>query len=107
MSASISHFVRFAVGENSMAKSTGSEEPLLLAIDISNTGIKLGIYPLKGDTLRARWRVATVREKTADEYAMLLAQLCSHAGLRLEAIADVIVTCVVPQLTPIFQQLAE
>lgn len=88
-----------------MAKSTGSEEPLLLAIDISNTGIKFGIYPLKGDELRARWRIATVREKTADEYAMLLTELCRNAGLRLEAIADVIVTCVVPQLTPVFQQL--
>jgi len=89
-----------------MVKSTGSEEPLLLAIDISNTGIKYGIYPLHGDTLGARWRIATVREKTADEYAMLLMELCRHAGLRLEAIADVIVTCVVPQLTPVFQQLA-
>jgi type III pantothenate kinase len=89
-----------------MAKSTGSEEPLLLAIDISNTGIKFGIYPLKGDSLHARWRIATVREKTADEYAMLLAELCRHAGIRLDAVADVIVTCVVPQLTPVFQQLA-
>lgn len=84
----------------------GGKEPLLLAVDISNTGIKFGLYPLDGDTLRARWRIATVREKTADEYAMLLSALAHHAGLRLEAIADVIVSSVVPQLTPVFNELA-
>ena len=55
-----------------MARTTSSGEPLLLAVDLSNTGIKLGLYPRDGkekDTLRARWRVATVRDKTTDEYA--------------------------------------
>lgn len=92
-----------------MAKtSEGGErdERLLLTIDISNTGIKLGLYPLGGDMLSARWRIATNREKTADEYAMQIAQLCQHAGLRLDAIADAIMSCVVPPLTPVFQDLA-
>lgn len=92
-----------------MARANGSHdtnEPLLLAIDMSNTGIKFGLYPLHGDTLRARWRIATNREKTTDEYAMLLAELCRHAGLRLESIASVIISSVVPSLTPVFQELA-
>ncbi len=38
---------------------------------------------------------------------MLLAQLCAHAGLRLDDIADTILASVVPPLTPIFQELAE
>ncbi|MEO7000768.1 MAG: type III pantothenate kinase, partial [Ktedonobacterales bacterium] len=88
--------------------------PLLLAIDVSNTGIKFGLYPLHGqiterdseNDLRARWRIATVREKTTDEYAMLLAQLCQHAGVRLDAIGTVIMASVVPALTPVFQELA-
>ncbi len=80
--------------------------PLLLAVDISNTGIKFGLYPHDGDTLRARWRIATVREKTADEYAMLLSELMRHSGLRLEDIADTIISSVVPQLTPVFTDLA-
>ena len=46
---------------------------MLLAIDVSNTGIKLGLY--EGRVMRARWRIATVREKTTDEYAMLLTSL--------------------------------
>lgn len=92
-----------------MARATGSSEsnePLLLAVDMSNTGIKFGLYPLHGDTIRARWRIATIREKTTDEYAMLLADLCRHAGLRLENIAAVIISSVVPSLTPVFQELA-
>jgi type III pantothenate kinase len=82
-----------------------SGEKLLLAVDISNTGIKFGLYPLPGDALRARWRIATSREKTADEYAMLLVSLCQHSGLRLEDISAVILASVVPQLTPVFYDL--
>src|SRR5579883_2293710 len=77
---------------------------MLLAIDVSNTGIKLGLFD--GREMQARWRVATVREKTADEYAMLLTSLCQSKGFRLADISDVIVSSVVPPLTPVIQHLA-
>jgi type III pantothenate kinase len=79
---------------------------LLLATDISNTGIKLGLYPRDGDRLVARWRIATVREKTTDEYAMLLRELMEHADLEFRNICDVIVSSVVPPLTSVFRDLA-
>ncbi len=78
---------------------------MLLAIDVSNTGIKLGLF--EGRAMRARWRVATVREKTADEYAMLLLALCQSKGIALDAIDDVIISSVVPPLTPVMQQMAQ
>ncbi len=84
----------------------GEQEHLLLAADISNTGIKIGVYPRGGAELGARWRIATVREKTTDEYAMLLTELMRHAGLRVDAIEAVILSSVVPPLTPVFQDLA-
>jgi type III pantothenate kinase len=88
-------------------KANGDERgSLLLAVDISNTGIKFGIYPRDGQELLARWRIASVREKTADEYAMLLAELMRHQRLRLADIADTVVSSVVPQLTPIFAELS-
>src|SRR5689334_19231085 len=95
----------------SSAKDDRSRGQLLLAVDISNTGIKFGLYPREGsaaerDTLRARWRIATVREKTTDEYAVLLASLCQQAGIDLAQIGNVIVSSVVPQLTPVFGELA-
>jgi type III pantothenate kinase len=83
-----------------------SPASLLLAIDVSNTGIKYGLFPLAGGPLRARWRIATVREKTTDEYAMLLAQLCAHAGVGLAEIDGVIMASVTPSLTPVFQEMA-
>ena len=89
-----------------MASAGATDGSLLLTIDVSNTGIKFGLYPCEGGPLRARWRIATVREKTTDEYAMLLAQLCAHAGIRLEQIRDVIMASVTPPLTSVFQELA-
>ncbi len=82
------------------------DTPLLLAVDVSNTGIKFGVFPLTGEHLLARWRIATVREKTTDEYAMVLVQLFRHAGLQVTSIRDVIMSTVVPALTPTFQALA-
>ncbi|MFI5273545.1 MAG: type III pantothenate kinase [Ktedonobacterales bacterium] len=88
-----------------MAHAGEMDERLLLAIDISNTGIKFGLFPLGGGELRARWRIATSREKTADEYAMLLTELCRSAGIAPGAIAATIISSVVPPLTPVFQDL--
>lgn len=77
---------------------------MLLALDLSNTGIKLGLFA--GREMRTRWRIATVREKTADEYAMLLTSLCQSKGYTLGDIDGMIVSSVVPSLTPVMQQLA-
>src|SRR5579885_2644394 len=77
---------------------------MLLAIDMSNTGIKFGLY--EGSQMQARWRISTVRDKTSDEYAMLLGELLRHAGYDYAAIHAVIVSSVVPPLTPVFQALA-
>ncbi len=77
---------------------------MLLAVDISNTNIKFGLY--HGDTMKYHWTIATVRQKTSDEYAMLLSDLLRHVGYALTAIHDMIISCVVPSLTPVFQDLA-
>lgn len=78
---------------------------MLLALDISNTNIKLGLY--EGDILRHRWVVSTARQRTADEYAMVLNDLLCHSGHALTDIDDIIISSVVPPLTPVFQDLAE
>lgn len=78
---------------------------MLLAIDVSNTGIKLGLYA--GRDRQARWRIATVREKTADEYAMLLVALCQQAGFQLSDIHATIVSSVVPPLTTVIGQMVQ
>ena len=77
---------------------------MLLAIDISNTNIKLGLY--NSTIMSENWVVSTARQRTADEYAMLLNDLMRHAGHQLTDIDDIILSSVVPPLTPVFQELA-
>jgi type III pantothenate kinase len=84
-----------------------SDQQLLLAVDLSNTGIKFGLYPHGSGDLVARWRISTAPEKTVDEYAMMLVDLMEHAGMGLNRIDDMIVSSVVPPLTPVFRDLAQ
>jgi len=77
---------------------------MLLAIDISNTNIKIGIY--NKTAIQHRWVVSTARQRTTDEYAILLNGLMHHAGLRFTDVEDIILSSVVPPLTPVFQELA-
>lgn len=66
----------------------------LLVVDLGNTNIVLGVY--RGDALVSSWRLATARERTADEYGILARQL---VGDSLHAtIEGAIVASVVPPL---------
>jgi len=77
---------------------------MLLALDISNTNIKFGLYA--NGKMKHHWVISTARQRTTDEYAMVLSELMRHAGYQLTAIDDVIMSSVVPPLTPVFEQLA-
>src|SRR5436309_13557910 len=71
---------------------------MLLAIDISNTNIKFGLY--NSETMKHHWVVSTARQRTTDEYAMLLSELTHHTGYHFSDIDDIILSSVVPPLTP-------
>ena len=63
----------------------------LLVVDAGNTNIVLGVY--RGDELVSSWRLATARERTADEYGILARQLVGdalHAGLEGAIVASVV-----------------
>jgi type III pantothenate kinase len=84
---------------------------MLLVIDIGNTNIVLGLY--QRDKLISHWRVETDRERTEDEYAALLKGLFSIRGhpqgraVRFEDIKETIISCVVPPILPIFENLSK
>lgn len=71
---------------------------MLLAVDVGNTQITLGIY--QGKELRAEWSISTDRRKTADEYGLLFTHLLEHAGFLTGSIAAVIISSSVPPVTP-------
>lgn len=75
---------------------------MLLAIDIGNTNITLGLY--QDDTLGPRWRLATVHERLADEYGLQLVGLLNHANLKQSEVTAVSMASVVPPLTSTWAQ---
>ena len=78
---------------------------MLLAIDIGNTEITLGVF--EGEELRATWHLATRIHRVADEYASLLMNLLQHQSLKLEDIKEIAVCCVVPPLLSTFVNMCQ
>jgi type III pantothenate kinase len=76
---------------------------MLLAFDIGNTTIAVGVF--KGKKLLKDWRIKTDKEKTGDEYSIVLLSLFQRQGIKSDRFEAAIISSVVPPLTPIFQDL--
>jgi type III pantothenate kinase len=70
---------------------------MLLAIDVGNTNVTLGLY--EGEQLGPHWRLATDHDRMPDEYGLQLLGLLEHAALPKESLTGVCLASVVPQLT--------
>ncbi len=68
---------------------------MLLAIDIGNTNITLGIFD--GKILRSTWRFATGSQKTQDEYLLDFKALFEELKVEVAIIKDIIIVSVVPK----------
>jgi type III pantothenate kinase len=79
------------------------EAGMLLAIDVGNTTITIGLFD--GERLRVTWRIATAHERLADEYAVILLGLLHVEGVQAGEIRDAVLVSVVPDLVPVFEQL--
>jgi type III pantothenate kinase len=69
--------------------------PLLLAIDVGNTNTVFALY--RERHALGQWRISTMRERTADEYAAALTQLMALKGHRHGAVGAAVIASVVPQ----------
>jgi type III pantothenate kinase len=67
---------------------------MLLAIDVGNTNTVFGLY--RNEELLKTWRVATRRDQTKDEYAMLLRGFFSMAGFEMKDVHAIAIASVVP-----------
>jgi type III pantothenate kinase len=79
---------------------------LLLAVDVGNTNIVLGIFDVANDVkfpLLHGWRIATTRERTADEYGLMFQDLLRHKGLDLGQVSEMIIASVVPPIHPVLE----
>lgn len=77
---------------------------MLLAIDAGNTNIVLGLY--KGNKLLERWRVSTDRQKTSDEYGILMRNLFEFHGHKFEEVKAIAIASVVPPLMTGLEKMA-
>jgi type III pantothenate kinase len=78
---------------------------MLLAIDVGNTNIVLGVFD--GVRLAQSWRLATLRERTADEVGILVTHLFANNAIPIERVTGIILSSVVPPLTRTMEEMGE
>ena len=67
---------------------------MLLVFDAGNTNVVAAVHD--GKSWRARWRIATDPQRTADEYAVWLVTLMGLSGISREQVSAAVVGTVVP-----------
>lgn len=77
---------------------------MILVCDVGNTNTVLGVY--QGGKLLKDWRVSTDKDKTSDEYGLILYQLFKYNGLKTEDIEGIIISSVVPNLMHSLQSMS-
>lgn len=77
----------------------------LLAIDVGNSNIVLGVF--EDVTLIRSWRLQTLRERTSDELGLLVDGLFAHSNIDRVQISGVVVSSVVPPLTSTICSMVE
>ena len=74
---------------------------MLLALDIGNTNVVAGLFD--GDAIRAEMRVATDRDRTADEWHVLWDSLLRVRGFGIGNVTGACIASVVPGLIAPFE----
>ena len=69
---------------------------MLFVLDVGNSNTVLGIY--QNNELKFHWRIETNRNKTEDEYGMIIKSLIAHVGLEFDDIKGIIISSVVPPI---------
>ncbi|MGE5594417.1 MAG: type III pantothenate kinase, partial [Hyphomicrobiales bacterium] len=76
---------------------------MLLALDIGNTSIHIGLFD--DDKLSATWRIGVETERMPDEYGVFLLTLLFTRRLGPNDIDACIIGCDVPPMIPTFQSV--
>lgn len=95
---------------------------MLLALDVGNTNMKLGLYRLDAPPpsagaaagpiaerkdLAAHWRLTTHRAQTIDEYGVLFVNLFERNGHSANEVKHIIISSVVPPIDATLRQVCE
>ncbi|MBP1597615.1 MAG: pantothenate kinase [Acidobacteria bacterium] len=77
---------------------------MLMVLDVGNTNTVLGVY--RQEELLHYWRLATERERTSDEWGILLRTLFSLGEISTGAISAIVISSVVPPSGPALEEMA-
>ncbi|HEV3486179.1 MAG TPA: type III pantothenate kinase, partial [Vicinamibacterales bacterium] len=78
---------------------------MLLAIDIGNTNVTIGVF--EADRLTHNWRLAALRERTADELGIYVTRLFEQTKVDVSDVSGIVVASVVPPLTRPMEEMCE
>ncbi len=78
---------------------------MLLAMDVGNTNIVVGVY--QGDQLLSDWRIRTEMETTIDELGIMLRSLFEARDLILAPGTELVISCVVPPMINTLEGFAQ
>jgi type III pantothenate kinase len=78
---------------------------LLFVIDVGNTNIVLGVYD--GEAFKHHWRIETYRNRTGDEYGMVIKSLFDYVGLSFSDIKGIIISSVVPPIMASLERMCQ
>ncbi len=70
---------------------------MLLAVDIGNTNVVLGLF-VNGE-ITGKWRLTSDTKRTADEYSVIIETLLRRGNLALEDVEGIVLGSVVPILS--------
>jgi type III pantothenate kinase len=77
---------------------------MLMVLDVGNTNTVLGVY--RQDELLHYWRLVTERERTADEWGILLRTLFNLGEISTGSTSAIVIACVVPPAGPALEEMA-
>lgn len=69
---------------------------MILAIDVGNTNITIGVF--QGEELKGVFRMTSSPVRTSDEYGIYLCSLLEHRGIDPVCIENVVISSVVPDV---------
>src|SRR5260221_6400730 len=78
---------------------------MLLAIDVGNTNVTIGVFD--GERLAHSWRLAALRERTADELGIFVTRLFEQMHVPVPSVHGIAVASVVPPLTRPMEEMCE
>ena len=76
---------------------------MIFVLDVGNTNTVIGVY--EKDELKHHWRIETSRNKTEDEFGMLIKALLEHVELTFEDFDGIIISSVVPPIMAALERM--